>query len=887
MEPPQAILNGFTVRNGGNADPNSCGGIAISNASPTVTNNIVTANQNCGISVDNYASPSILANDIIGNIGRGVIVYTGGDVKLSHNIIEENVVPPEQSSTESFGAGVAARTDNTNVHFAAHSLVLESNVIRNNTSQTSPGFAQQISSGIRTLTLVNNLFYGNTPHSADANQVYISGPYLTSGLPVLTGLTEVNKTIVGGGQLLILSFGPSLIANNVFFNLSNAPAQSEPDFSGLSCGDPEAQNSPIDIHNNDIANVGPRIDGGCRLGRNNLSSDPLLRDPAHGDLHEQAQSPLVAAGDITAPLLPSADLDNKARTVCNTIDIGAYELRPHPPIALTSSANPTPGGGTITFAAQLTGNCNVPTGTVTFLDGGTVLGTASLNSGAVASFSTSFLVVGNHTITASYSGDFNFEQSVSPILVQVITGDPTITSLTVSPNPATAFTSITLGSTVSSQYGTPTGLVVFSAGADTLATAVLDSSGHASADVRNLGSGTYLITANYTADTRFQPSTSPAVQEVVVGAESELTLTGTPNPAIAGQQVTFTAAVRALQGATIPTGTVTFTNAGTPLGSSILTNGVATFTTTALGLGSHLIVAHYPGSPNLTPSTASLTEIINSVGTALTLTVSPDPARSGQAVSLTASAKATLGAIVPAGTVSFRDGTTILGIAAVDPNGLATFATTSLSVGAHPLQAVFSGSPLFAPSTSPVVNEVIQAYDFQITLSQDAVSIPSEDWSRITVTVTPIGAFAGDVTLSCANLPQHAQCRFEEGSTVSLANGARELPLVLSTSDVYRYGNQVSFFSRPTLPSLRWNSFLFSFAFPSLGLLTLGRRSSRMRKSLFVVSVASLLLGLQACSGQLPAGTAPGKYTISVLGLSAAEISLQHTSPLIVTVTSH
>ncbi len=454
MEPPQAILNGFTVRNGGNADPNSCGGIAISNASPTVTNNIVTANQRCGISVNNYASPSISANDIIANTGPGVVVYTGGDVKLSHNIIQENVALLEQSSTEGFGAGVVAFTDNPNVHFPAHSLVLESNVIRNNTSRVYPGFAQQIASAIKTLTLVNNLFYGNISrygNSADATQVYISGPYSPSGLPVLTGLTEVNNTIVGGGQSLTLSFGPSLIANNVFFNLSNAPAQSEPNFSGLSCGDPEAQNSPIDIHNNDIANVGPRIDGGCHLGRNNLSSDPLLRDPAHGDLREQAQSPLVAAGDINAPLLPSADLDNKARTVCNTIDIGAYELRPHPPIALTSSANPTSGGGTITFAAQLTGNCNVPTGTVTFLNGATVLGTASLNSGAVASFSTSFLVIGNHTITASYSGDFNFEQGGSPILVQVITGDPTITSLTVSPNPATAFTSITLGSTVTSR----------------------------------------------------------------------------------------------------------------------------------------------------------------------------------------------------------------------------------------------------------------------------------------------------------------------------------------------------------------------------------------------------------------------------------------------------
>jgi hypothetical protein len=46
-----------------------------------------------------------------------------------------------------------------------------------------------------------------------------------------------------------------------------------------------------------------------------------------------------------------------------------------------------------------------PTGTVTFLDGATALGVGTLNSSAVATFSTSTLTVGTHSITAAYGGD--------------------------------------------------------------------------------------------------------------------------------------------------------------------------------------------------------------------------------------------------------------------------------------------------------------------------------------------------------------------------------------------------------------------------------------------------------------------------------------------------
>jgi len=62
-----------------------------------------------------------------------------------------------------------------------------------------------------------------------------------------------------------------------------------------------------------------------------------------------------------------------------------------------------------------------PTGTVQFMDGTTILGTSTLDSRAVAPYSTTTLSLGNHSITALYSGDIQFVASTSPALIQKVT----------------------------------------------------------------------------------------------------------------------------------------------------------------------------------------------------------------------------------------------------------------------------------------------------------------------------------------------------------------------------------------------------------------------------------------------------------------------------------
>jgi hypothetical protein len=87
---------------------------------------------------------------------------------------------------------------------------------------------------------------------------------------------------------------------------------------------------------------------------------------------------------------------------------------------ISSSPDPSQSGQTVTFSALVSSsNGSPPNGeTVTFQDGSTILGIGTLSSGT-ATFITSTLTVGSHTITASYGGDANFGSS-SGFLTQTV-----------------------------------------------------------------------------------------------------------------------------------------------------------------------------------------------------------------------------------------------------------------------------------------------------------------------------------------------------------------------------------------------------------------------------------------------------------------------------------
>jgi len=87
---------------------------------------------------------------------------------------------------------------------------------------------------------------------------------------------------------------------------------------------------------------------------------------------------------------------------------------------LVSSLNPSTHGTAVTFDANVSATSGtIPTGSIVFKDGTATLGTVTVNSAGVATFSTSALTVGTHTIAAMYVGTTNDSASTSAVLSQV------------------------------------------------------------------------------------------------------------------------------------------------------------------------------------------------------------------------------------------------------------------------------------------------------------------------------------------------------------------------------------------------------------------------------------------------------------------------------------
>ena len=86
---------------------------------------------------------------------------------------------------------------------------------------------------------------------------------------------------------------------------------------------------------------------------------------------------------------------------------------------VTSSLNPSTPGQAVTFTATVTSGGGAPNGTVTFKDGGTAIGSATL-AGGMAALTISSLTPGSHSITAVYGGSASSTASTSAVLAQAV-----------------------------------------------------------------------------------------------------------------------------------------------------------------------------------------------------------------------------------------------------------------------------------------------------------------------------------------------------------------------------------------------------------------------------------------------------------------------------------
>lgn len=168
----------------------------------------------------------------------------------------------------------------------------------------------------------------------------------------------------------------------------------------------------------------------------------------------------------TYPIVPAVtgtNLGNYTLTKAN----GTLTVTQAPTtIAVTASSQTVNPGASVTFNAQVASlTTGTPTGTVSFYDGSTLLGTATLNAGA-GSFTTAALTANStHSITASYSGDTNFQLST---LTQAIPIAVTALDFSITPPASTTATvapgaSVSYGFAVAPLYGSYAGPVTFTA----------------------------------------------------------------------------------------------------------------------------------------------------------------------------------------------------------------------------------------------------------------------------------------------------------------------------------------------------------------------------------------------------------------------------------------
>jgi regulation of enolase protein 1 (concanavalin A-like superfamily) len=207
-------------------------------------------------------------------------------------------------------------------------------------------------------------------------------------------------------------------------------------------------------------------------------------------------------------------------------------------VALASSGSPAQAGQPVTLTATIAGTgLGTPTGSVTFKEGTATVGAGSVNAQGVATFTTSSLSVGTHTLQALYGGDTYFVTSASTALTQSITA-ATTTGLQSSLNPSTFGQSVTFTATLTGAVGTFTGETVsFLDGTTAINSGMLNASGVATFSTSSLSVATHSITASYAGDTNNAPSTSTILSQVVYAPVSVTSVVvNGDNVALAGAQ---------------------------------------------------------------------------------------------------------------------------------------------------------------------------------------------------------------------------------------------------------------------------------------------------------------------------------------------------------------
>lgn len=404
--------------------------------------------------------------------------------------------------------------------------------------------------------------------------------------------------------------------------------------------------------------------------------------------------------------------------------------------------------------------------------------------------------------------------------------------------------------------------------------------------------GTYKVVGSFSGDTIYQPSSSDPYP-VVVQADATATALSVSTPVVYANPATLTATVTNIANFSdvpkpTPTGTVTFydISGATPINlgtATVNSAGVATLTLSTLSVGTHSISASFASSVNtpsgttnfLASTTAGVPLVVNLPQSTTTTSVgsSANPSYQGENVIFTATVvqqpftitvPAGLSNPAPTGTVTFYDGTMALGTATLGANLTATYATSALAVGTHPITAVYSGDTANVTSTSAVLSQVVQPNTFTMTVNPTALNLIIGSAATITVSVVDNGNFNEPVTLTCSGISSETSCNFAS-ATIPAGGGTTTLTVVPQPPHPCTTTT-----SSNRQPGSRWPM----FAGAGVLLLAARRRKKLLGLVTFGLALAVLPL-LNGCgtSGCTDFGMYPGSYTFTVTATSAAPYS--------------
>lgn len=350
-------------------------------------------------------------------------------------------------------------------------------------------------------------------------------------------------------------------------------------------------------------------------------------------------------------------------------------------------------GQSVTFSDSIALVTGIPpTGTVTFYNGATSIGTVAITSSGGAMLMTVSLPAGTDNITAVYSGDSNY-LSTSNAVMETVSKAGGSDALIASTLNAVAGQQVTLTDTLPIVAGiAPTGTVTFYTGTSAIGISSINTSGAATLTTASLPVGSDVITAVYAGDNNYLSATAgPLTIAVAPLLATTDILSVSTSTSTFGQSVTLTDTI-SKSSTTIPTGTVTFYDGGIAIGTNpVSVIGVATFTISTLSVGSHSITAIYSGDATY------LTEASNSVSLTVIqgdfiIAVSPatQTINSGQSVSYVVSLQ---------GSSAPFDETVTLSASGLPTGATVNFTPASLTPGAGPITSTMTIATL--PTQAP------------------------------------------------------------------------------------------------------------------------------------------------------------------------------------------